>query len=147
MAAENFSCEDCGKTFTRLSNLHRHHRSAHRSNSFRCQTCGRCFNRRDNYLRHTRNHPENSDKESYASVKVTNSKNSDNGDKENMCPNQSGSGKSSNDIKGKVFFFSFVLYICIILNVFKFHIRHVFISLQTMKLKRSKKIVFQKKRL
>lgn len=110
MAAENFSCEDCGKTFTRLSNLHRHHRSAHRSNSFRCQTCGRCFNRRDNYLRHTRNHPENSDKESYASVKVTNSKNSDNGDKENMCPNQSGSGKSSNDIKGKVNFF-FVCFI------------------------------------
>nr|XP_034322790.1 uncharacterized protein LOC117688689 [Crassostrea gigas] len=99
MVAEKISCEDCGKTFTRLSNLHRHHRSGNRSNSFRCQTCGRCFNRRDNYLRHTRNHPDNSDKESYASVKVTNLKNSDNGDKENMCPNQSGSGKSSNDIK------------------------------------------------
>lgn len=102
MAADKFSCEDCGKTFTRLSNLHRHHRSAHRSNSFRCQSCGRDFNRRDNYLRHTRNHPENSDKGSCASIKEANTNIAENDDKENVCPNQTGSGNSSNEIKGKV---------------------------------------------
>jgi hypothetical protein len=52
-----------------------------------------------------RNHPENIDKESCAPAMVANAKNTNNDDKENVCPNQTGSGKSSNDIKGKLISF------------------------------------------
>lgn len=45
-----------------------------------------------------RNHLETSDKKAYNSETVNDSKNSDSDDKENVCPNQSGGGKSSNNI-------------------------------------------------
>lgn len=48
-----------------------------------------------------RNHLETSDKKTYNSETVNDSKNSDSDDKENVCPNQSGDGKSSNNINGK----------------------------------------------
>lgn len=38
------------ESFLRLSNLHRHQRSTHISNSFRCQKCRKCFTRQDIYL-------------------------------------------------------------------------------------------------
>lgn len=43
MPAKKYSCEHCGKTCSRLSNLHRHQRSTHRSDFFCCYTCGRCL--------------------------------------------------------------------------------------------------------
>lgn len=60
-----------------------------------------------------RNHLETSDKKAYNSETVNDSKNSDSDDKENVCPNQSGGGKSSNNINGKAisvgFFLNFFL--------------------------------------
>lgn len=41
MPAERFLCEDCGKRFTRISNLHRHQRTTHGSELSHCQTCGK----------------------------------------------------------------------------------------------------------
>lgn len=106
MPACQFTCDDCGKRFTRLSNLHRHQRTTHGSNSFRCQTCEKGFNRRDNYVRHMRNHPEISDRESQESEMINNSWNLEITDKENACPNQVGSG---NDTKGSVISFVVVV--------------------------------------
>lgn len=66
--------------------------------SFSAKLVGKNFNRSDSYFRHTRNHLQTSDEKSYDSETVDDSMICDSDFKENVCPNQSGGGKSSNDI-------------------------------------------------
>lgn len=116
MPADKFAAEVCGKMFTRHWNLLWNQQSTHGADSFLCQTCGKNFNRRDSHLRHTRNHIETSDKKPYDFETVDELMNCDSDDKENVCPNQSGGGKSSNDINGK----AISVFFCVFFSSSKF---------------------------
>lgn len=106
MPVSQFTGEDCGKSFTRQSHLHRHRRTTHNLVTFSCTTCGRCFNRRDNYLRHTRNHIRISDQGSLPIVGseiLTDTQIQESVEKESVCSNvqnQVGSGVPPNDPQG-----------------------------------------------
>lgn len=105
MSAERFLCEDCGKRFTRISNLHRHQRTTHGSELSHCQTCGKRFNRRDSYLRHLRLHSRCLGPISQQETPPISSSLQDQDNKENVNPNhpiQQGGGDPSSDIKGIV---------------------------------------------
>lgn len=82
MPAAKFAYEVCGRIFSLdyqicfdISDLHMD------QTPFLCQTCWKPFNRRKSYLRHTGNHQETSDKKSYDSKTMDDSKNCDSGEK------------------------------------------------------------------
>ena len=52
---EAVKCEKCGKTYSRLSNLNRHMRMAHKGMIYSCEFCSRGYRSKDGLLEHQRN--------------------------------------------------------------------------------------------
>ena len=50
-----FSCQDCGKTFTRKANRDAHVRSHYGERPYECPSCERAFTRVNDLRRHERN--------------------------------------------------------------------------------------------
>jgi len=53
-----YTCEQCGVSFPKLSQLLRHRRTENHWKKFKCDVCGKVFQRKDNLDRHTAKHKQ-----------------------------------------------------------------------------------------
>ena len=57
-----YQCEQCGESFSKLSQLKQHQRTENHWRKYSCKACGKCFTRKDNLDQHIKKH----EKENYA---------------------------------------------------------------------------------
>lgn len=57
-----YQCEQCGESFSKLSQLKQHQRTENHWRKYSCEACGKCFTRKDNLDQHIKKH----EKENYA---------------------------------------------------------------------------------